>query len=86
MENTITALKNGITGGSLFFDPLEEFIPIVLLLIPIAVGWRLLTGTFTGLQRARIQKKWEKWSKDGKDSDDFFYTLSEKEKRIVSEY
>ena len=69
MENTVTAITNGITGGAVFFDVLKDFIPFVLILIPIAVGWRIIKNIFTDLQTFGIgdsmSKEYRKGLKKG---------------------
>ena len=49
MQNTITALVNGALPSKIFL-PLQQFVPIILILIPISVGWVLMKKLFEALE------------------------------------
>jgi len=53
MSGTITALTAGVTP-TLFFAQLTAFVPFLLVIIPIAVGWRLLMGAKNKLSKGKI--------------------------------
>jgi len=53
MTGVVTALTTGVTPA-LFFDQLTAFVPFLLVIIPIAVGWKLLMGAKNKLSKGKI--------------------------------
>lgn len=53
MTGVVTALTTGVTPA-LFFDQLTAYVPFLLVLIPIAIGWRLLSGAIGRLRKGKI--------------------------------
>lgn len=53
MENTINALIAGV-NSKMFYDVLTQYVPYILAVIPIAVGYNLIVGVINHLQQGCV--------------------------------